>query len=362
MKTKNKIQKISRYAASASALLLGTQADGAIVTNDITDLCFEPTTIGETLALDIDGDGVNDVSLFAYDPSFDDVFILLTGNAIGIEESGTTLLFPSLIDVDFDCVNSLSGSSGTIHTLGVGAHGFAPVLFNINGAEHLGVVELTTVAGTGSQSDDVRKVIVHSFTYNDVPAVDDACFVSPPALSVELAKFDAYGIDNKVVLEWMTISEINNEGFEVERSINGNTWERIGFEIGKGTTNVETKYSWIDEDPYAPQAYYRLKQMDFNGESTYSPILSVNINKVDSKLELLAFPNPTLDYLSYNLPNVSLKDHEVSIWTTEGKLVVSKTIQDQGIRVLNLTNMENGTYILNVKMEGNNYSKLIVKQ
>ncbi len=360
MQTKNTITKISKYAASASALLLGTQVDAAIVTNDIADVCWEPMTENESIAFDIDGDGANDVGFFAYDPAFDDVYIIMQGlgGAIGTEGDQTTTMYPGLGDVDFDCETGNTNSSGGIHTLGVGVHGFAPVLFNIGGTQHFGVVELTTVGGEGSQADDVRKVIVHSFTYNDD---SDDCFVAA-ALPVDLAKFDAYGVDNRIVLEWSTNSEVNNQGFEVQRSIDGKSWKSIGFESGVGTTHEISNYTWVDKEPVGPNAYYRLKQINFNGEEEYSQVLSVSFSNAVSKFELSVFPNPTSDHLLYNLPDENLNVHEISLWTTDGKRVVSKTIQDQGVKVMNLQGIETGTYIFNVKSKGKNYSKIIVKK
>jgi len=243
----------------------------------------------------------------------------------------------------------------------VGTHGFIPFTFNIGGAEHFGVVELTTVGGTGSQSDDVRKVIVQSFTYNDVSVPDGGCFLLG-SLAVETLSFNAYGVDDKVALEWSTQSEQNNRGFDIERSADGNAWTKIGFEEGNGNTSDKSEYAWVDNNPIAPQSYYRLKQVDFNGKETFSPILSVRILQTKSNLELTAFPNPTSDFISYDFPNKLMKEHEVSVWSLEGKLIHRKLVQDQGMRVLNLQNLDTGTYLLNIKMAESNYSKLIVKQ
>jgi len=224
------------------------------------------------------------------------------------------------------------------------------------------VVEFTTVGGTGSQADDVRKVIVHSYTYNDSPIDEGGCTITFPPLAVDLVNFNAYGVDDRVVLEWGTLTELNNIGFDIERSANGSDWEKIGFVKGNGSTYEKSDYSWIDKNPIAPQSYYRLKQIDNNGKFEYSSFLSVKTLQTRSKLDLMAFPNPTSDFLSYDFPNLLFEEHEVSVWTLEGKLILRKQVQDQGVKVVNLQSLETGSYLLNVKMANANYSKIIVKQ
>ena len=66
-------------------------------------------------------------------------------------------------------------------------------------------------------------------------------------LPVDLVHFKATDKDDKVFLDWRTATELNNEGFEVEKSQNGRTWESIGFVNGKGSTELTNDYSFIAE-------------------------------------------------------------------------------------------------------------------
>jgi len=358
-----KISKISKYAASgASAFLALNTLQADVVVNDIADITFEPTTIGESMNLDVDGDGINDITLFAYDPDFDNLFITLNGNEIAVVPTDEVLVYPGLMDVDFDCETGLTTSSGSIDRLGPGVSGFAPTIFRINGEDHMGVVELTTVAGTESQSDNVRQVIVHGYVYNDISIADGGCTVNAASLPVELENFNAYGIDDKVILDWSTLTEQNNEGFKIERSGNGNSWETIGFVSGNGTDFTKNDYTWIDLDPIAPQSYYRIKQLDYNGDQKYSGVISVRISKRKSNLELLAYPNPTTKYISYNMPGEKSQAHEVSLWSLEGKLIMKKQVIKEGIKTMDVEEIASGTYILNVKLGSSNLNKIVVKR
>jgi len=109
-------------------------------------------------------------------------------------------------------------------------------------------------------------------------------------IPVELTAFNYCIISNGIELLWTTATETNNYGFEIEKSVDGNSFTKIGFVEGHGSTTIENKYSFIDETKNS-KMYYRLKQLDFNGESEYSSVLSVEL--MPSKYSLSQnFPNP----------------------------------------------------------------------
>ncbi len=110
---------------------------------------------------------------------------------------------------------------------------------------------------------------------------------SPPntALPVELLFFNAQSNPEKhVVLQWSTASELNNDFFTIERTIDGHSWEIVGFENGQGTTALRTDYLAHDRQPYTGISYYRLKQTDFDGTYEYSNIVSVFIETENLQL------------------------------------------------------------------------------
>lgn len=96
-------------------------------------------------------------------------------------------------------------------------------------------------------------------------------------LPVELVSFTARNVNNNSLLNWITASELNNDYFEIEHSLNAIDFTKIGEVDGNGTINSENYY---DHTHYAPPSgvnYYRLRQVDFNGEFAYSGIRSVLI-------------------------------------------------------------------------------------
>ena len=131
---------------------------------------------------------------------------------------------------------------------------------------------------------------------------------------VELTSF-TYNIDkNGVNLVWNTATELNNNGFEVQRSFNGSDFSTIGFVKGYGTTSEEHNYSYTDKPNTAAAAtvYYRLKQVDLDGTSNYSSTLTV-VYDVPSRFDLSQnYPNPfnpttVIKYEIAKTTDVSLK-------------------------------------------------------
>ncbi len=114
---------------------------------------------------------------------------------------------------------------------------------------------------------------------------------------VELVSFDATVVNNDVELKWQTSTEINNKGFEVEKKNSGNvgqnSWTKVSFVDGNGTTSKEHTYSYIDKNVNAGKYSYRLKQEDFDGSFKYSNVVDINISNAPAEYSLSQnYPNP----------------------------------------------------------------------
>jgi hypothetical protein len=120
-------------------------------------------------------------------------------------------------------------------------------------------------------------------------------------LPVELLSFIAEHSGDAVELTWQTASERNNEGFFVERSLNGEHFEYIGFVSGHGTVNEASDYRFLDEAPFLGRSFYRLKQVDFDGQYEHSPSRMVTWD-VDGPTEPMLYPNPATDLINSTVP------------------------------------------------------------
>lgn len=111
-------------------------------------------------------------------------------------------------------------------------------------------------------------------------------------IPVELISFNAEVGKNGVTLNWETASETNNMGFEVERMVS-NTWSKIGFIKGNGTTTEYHTYSFNDRPNTSGTVSYRIKQVDYDGSSSYSKVVNVDFESVPKEFSLSQnYPNP----------------------------------------------------------------------
>jgi carboxypeptidase T len=134
--------------------------------------------------------------------------------------------------------------------------------------------------------------------------VDDIGIVHYVNLPVELASFDAVTNNNAVLLSWTTATELNNKGFQVQRSKDKINWEDLTFIKGNGTTSVISEYSYRDIQPYPGKSYYRIIQIDFNGTAKESKTIEVYF-KGNLSYELRQnYPNPfnPTTRIEYKLP------------------------------------------------------------
>jgi len=177
-------------------------------------------------------------------------------------------------------------------------------------------------------------------------------------LPIELIRFTAKGInDQQVQLNWQTDTEINNDFFTIERSINGVNWVEIGEIVGAGNSSSLLSYESTDINPSLGVSYYRLKQTDFDGEYSYSHIESVNVkNSRNSNIEI--FPNPTINQITIVGDLNELK--EITIYNILGQNVTSltKQIENNGNELrIDLSQLNPGIYYVKTKNTANKVYK-----
>ncbi len=140
-------------------------------------------------------------------------------------------------------------------------------------------------------------------TVTDVNSNTDTCTATVTvesadvctALPVEFLVFKGEYREKANELEWTTLSELNNDYFVVQHSMDGVNFEAIGTENGRGTSNTLTDYRFSHQNPSRGVHYYRLKQFDFDARFDYSDVISIN---VQGEEELALYPNPAQDQLT----------------------------------------------------------------
>lgn len=166
-------------------------------------------------------------------------------------------------------------------------------------------------------------------------------------IPVELMNFKAYAKNSTNILEWQTASERNNQGFDVERSVNGYDFEKIGTVKGVGSSAKIQSYNFTDFNaPLSIVAYYRLKQVDFDGISAFSKTLSVVRGKAN---EAKFYPSVSQGNITLDIPNDAVTS--VTISDLAGKTVFSKT-GITGSTQLTVNHLATGTYLLTIEQAG----------
>jgi hypothetical protein len=201
---------------------------------------------------------------------------------------------------------NVAAYSGVLNVDGTGVQKFGDELTQTSPFAFVDSVVSWTFSFTAGNTNyiDTLYSVANSSNGNSDPTGDQWNFgakfpiVVLDVIPVELTSFTASIINGSVTLNWQTATEINNSGFEIERSVISNEvknliWEEIGFVNGYGTTTSAKQYSFTDNSPLSGNLYYRLKQMDFDGSFTYSNELEVNFNGVVSDFVLEQnYPNP----------------------------------------------------------------------
>ena len=178
------------------------------------------------------------------------------------------------------------------------------------------------------------------------------------ALPIKLANFNAYAVKNTAQLKWSTLTEIANKGFDIEHSVNGSTWNSIGFVntlAEGGNSNAALNYQYTHLQPAAGVNYYRLKQVDFDGTSEYSKVRTVNIGSAKSSVVL--YPNPANTEVTIQ----GLVGNEtIVIFDVVGREML-RTQADQTAVTISLEKLVSGTYRVQVQGEYDVQSLPLIK-
>ena len=214
-----------------------------------------------------------------------------------------------------------------------------------------------TLTWTGLLANQTYYIIIDAFSSGGLfNSYIDLCswrLSLTGALPVELVDFKTYCQNNKVKLSWTTQSELNNDYFIIERSTNGILFNEVGRVQGNGTSNQPHEYQFFDEQSLNGISYYRLIQVDFNGQSETHPIIKANCDTDNNELNI--YPNPNSG--TFEIIGLS-DDNLIEITDVLGKKILSfKSVSVN--EKINLADVKPGIYFVNVS---DKFGKVLTKK
>ncbi len=176
-------------------------------------------------------------------------------------------------------------------------------------------------------------------------------------LPITLSAFSVNLVNNEYAdLNWTTSAELNNEYFDVERSADGKNFEAIGRVEGHGTSLVRVDYNFHDDAPLEGTSYYRLKQHDFDGPTSYSPIESINNLKLElTDADITLFPYPATTEI--NIAVQFKKDYtsNMEVVDMSGRTVYKESkdyFEGNNQFKVSLTDLPSGIYFIKISDGG----------
>jgi hypothetical protein len=235
-------------------------------------------------------------------------------------------------------VNSYSTSPGSWRSINAGST-WTPISIPSSGYQVMSVDSMTQFAAQG----------------NGFYKLASDLFVP-----VELTSFTAETSENEIILNWTTATELNNQGFEIDRSFDNETFEKIGFVPGFGTTTESKSYTYKITEFTSGIQYYRLKQIDFDGSYEYSEVIEVEGISPDQFALLQNYPNPFNPSTSIKFSLAGDSNVKLKLYNMLGQEVaelINTEISSGNHQIdFNATNLSSGTYFYVLEANGNNGS------
>ena len=188
--------------------------------------------------------------------------------------------------------------------------------------------------------------------------------IIPNPLPVELSSFTAIVLENSVKLNWRTETEVNNYGFEILRGVypaksrtQNDKWEKIGFVEGNGNSNSPKDYTFTDNLTLTRTLYYRLKQIDTDGQSEYSKVIEVDAGIIPAEIVLEQnYPNPFNPSTTIRFNFTHSGDVRLSIYNLLGEQIMQLVngFLEAGIHTVNFnaSDLNSGVYLYKFETNG----------
>jgi hypothetical protein len=224
-----------------------------------------------------------------------------------------------------------------------------------------------TATGTGIATTGTSSALVLTRDGYNVYGQFGIAGTSSNPLPVKLTSFTALAKAKDALLSWTTVSETNNRGFEIERSLDGRSFESAGFVKGAGNSNRKVNYAFTDVAAFTKSGvwYYRLKQVDFDGKFTYSQIVKVSVNTIEVSAASV-YPNPFKSDYTLSFSTTKQGVAQIELMDMQGRVVSTSQLDvaagTNAIPVTETASLKSGIYFLKVTINGESQTIKLVKE
>ena len=216
---------------------------------------------------------------------------------------------------------------------------------------------------------DLSTVTLYPFTIDTAQPASAAkerfsiVFKAGTTLPVMLTNVKAYQSDEGVEVNWTAQAETNTEGYEVEKSVNGQQFKKVTAIPAKGNNGVDQNYSWTDAAAGTGSNFYRIKVIEKSGAVKYSNVAKVNIAEGQGTLTIS--PNPIKgNVITLRLKNMEKGRYSAVLYNTLGQKLYSSTIEHtsrSGIYTISLGRIiSKGTYTLHISKGGTAMNERVI--
>lgn len=263
-----------------------------------------------------------------------DVIGDLAGNSVSISATGDRVAFGAPFNTSTTGqVKVFDWDSGTSTWTQVGVDIMGESTGDLNGVS----VELTSSG----------LFLITGAAFNTANAGHARVYDLTVILPVELVLFEAKVTNKGNKLFWVTASELNSKGFEIQISDNATDWRPIGFVNSRENAVNGAQYEYVHHLPRAGINYYRLKQIDYDGAFEYSKTVVLNNDQVQSKVQL--FPNPSSELSTLVVENKTGNKINIRLANVQGKTIWLKKYPEGSSYIEeNFWLKESGVYIITI--------------
>ena len=195
---------------------------------------------------------------------------------------------------------------------------------------------------TTSATNDATNNYVLSNSFSGVTLREIALASSAAPLPVTWLSFTATKQGNDVMLNWSTAQEMNSLDYVVQHRLDATQFTDLNIQAAAGNSSTSLHYNYLHTQPFVGLNYYRIKQRDFNGDSSFSAIRHINFSLENTSKALVIIGNPIQ---SNDLQIVANRKQDISLYNLVGQLFWEKHF-DEGTHSIDISQLASGAYFL----------------